>query len=89
MSEQNRYRTTFNYKSSETEEWEGWRDTDWLKAADDWRDAIQGWLDRVWAAGGYTVVAETPSEGGRSGIIEIQFDPPGGAAKIKATLIED
>ena len=47
MSEQNRYRTTFNYKSRETEEWESWRNRDSLHAADNWQDAIQGWLDWI------------------------------------------
>ena len=93
MSEQNRYRKSFNYKRSETEEWEGWIDSDWLKPADNWQDAIQDWLAQAWPEGKYTVVAETPSEDGRSGIIEIQHNPsaifPGAAEKIQATLIEN
>ena len=96
MSEQNRYRTTFNYKSRETEEWTGWIEYGARVRADTWQDAIQEWLDSGWAAADYTVVAETPSEDGRSGIIEIQFDTPQyfrAGAKIgvqfKATLIED
>ena len=91
MSEQNSYRKTVNYKTRETEEWEGWRDTDWLKPADDWQDAIHDWLSRAWPTGDYTVVAETPSGDGRSGIIEIQFGPKNfwAGVKIQATPLED
>ena len=95
MSAQNRYRASFNYKRSETEGWLGWRDShygaEYSYPADSWRDAILEWLDRAWPAGDYTVVAETPSEDGRSGIIEIQHDPSsvfaGEVEKIKATLL--
>ena len=90
MAEQNRYRASLNYKRSETDEWSGWRNTNGWDIADTWQDAIQAWLDYAWS-GEYTVVAETPSEDGRSGIIEIQFDPPRdfyAGLKIKATLIE-
>ena len=90
MSEQNNYRIVCDYKSRETEEWTGWGKS-WLETADNWQDAIHQWLDRGWVAGDYTVGAATPSEGGKSGIIEIQFGTPGFrvGAKIKATLIED
>ena len=94
MSAQNRYRTTFNYKSRETEEWAGWKNSAyWWETADNWQDAIQEWIDYACGAAPdeYTVVSETPSEGGKSGIIEIQFDPPHRfleVAKIKATPID-
>ena len=96
MSAQNRYRISVNYKSSETEKWAGWRNSDWVgdwwETADNWQDAIQDWLDHLaWTAREYTVVAESPSEGSKSGIIEIQFDPPKRfwlGVKVKATLIE-
>ena len=92
MSEQNRYRIESNYKSRVTEEWIGW-DRGWFwKTADTWQDAIQKWIDRICAAEEYTVVAETPSEDSKSGILEIQFDPQHRfwlGAKAKATLIED
>ena len=100
MSEQNRYRIAWNYKSSENEEWAGWKNSSpfrknsvWRETADTWQDAIQRWIDYAWPAGEYTVVSETPSEDGKSGTIEIQFvDQPRDfweGAKIKATLIED
>ena len=95
MSEQNRYQISFNYKSSETEEWTGWRGSGWLETADTWQDAIRNMLlDEGYAeVGAYQVVSETPSEDGKSGILEIQFNPPFAVAvaaeKIKATLIED
>ena len=100
MSAQNRYQIARNYKSRETEEWVGWRDNYYGPMAEyygaepacTWRDAIQGWLDRGWASGCYTVVSETPSEDGQSGTIEIQFNPPRRfclGVKIKATLIEE
>ena len=92
MSEQNRYRIALNRKTRETEEWEGWKNRDyWRETADNWQDAIQEWLDIFWTAGRYTVISETPSEDGRSGINEIQFDAPYYyvSAKVKATLIEN
>ena len=89
MSEQNSYRIVCDYKRHT--EWSGWIDNHWWSAADTWQDAIQKWLDRAWPAEDYTVVSETPSGDGRSGIIEIQFAPTGfnAAAKVKATIIED
>ena len=96
MSEQNRFRQSINYKRRETEEWSGWRDSYYgaeyygAETADTWQDAIQTWLDR-WHP--YKVVAETPSEDGKSGILEIQFDPLESftllGLKIKATFIDD
>ena len=84
MSEQNNYRISWTYKSSKTEEW---RDSHWLvDMADNWQDAIHTWLEN-WGVP-YQVVSETPSEDSKSGIIEIQFDPPQRlvvGAKIKAT----
>ena len=90
MSEQNRYRIAINYKDRETEEWAGWRDKHfWRKTADNWQDAIQECIDYAGPAE-YTVVAETPSEDGKSGIIEIDFGPTDfwAGLKIKATLVE-
>ena len=91
MSEQNRYQISHNYQN-EREGWAGWIEYEVL-SADNWQDAIHEWLDLVWGTGGvYTVVAENPSEDSRSGITEIQFDPPKRfwlGVKIKATLIED
>ena len=90
MPEQNRYRIERNYKTEQG--WLGWIDSAWMEAADTWQDATQKWLDDMgWIEVSYKVSAEKPSEGGRSGIIEIQVDPPGFyvGAKIKATLIED
>ena len=90
MSEQNNYRIVCDYKSSETEKWAGWRGGV-VDMADTWQDAIHEWIDNVWAAE-YTVVSENPSEDSKSGIIEIQFDPPQPfwlGAKIKATHIEN
>ena len=88
MSEQNRYQISVN-RQYEAEGWEGWIEDDVL-SADNWQDAIQGWLDWVWPAVEYTVVAETPSENSKSGITEIQFAPKifWAGAKIQATLIE-
>ena len=92
MSEQNRYQISVNYKSSFTEEWAGWgQDVVW-ETADTWQEAINQWLDFAWAERSYQVASDTPSAGGKSGIIEIQFDPPAifyVAAKVKATLIEN
>ena len=93
MSEQNRYRIDRNYKSRETEKWTGWwGPTPWRAKADTWQGAIKKWIARDWPAEEYTVVAETPPEDIKSGIIEIQFDPQHRfflGAKIKATLVED
>ena len=92
MSEQNNYRIALNHKSRETEEWEGWKNSDyWRETADTWQDAIRECLDDTAEEEEYTVVAETPSEDGQSGIIEIQFYQPSdfyAGVKIKATLIE-
>ena len=76
MSEQNRYRIAINYKDRETEEWAGWRDKHfWRKAADNWQDAIQEWIDYDWAAEEYTVVSEPMvyrgSIGGRQGDVSL------------------
>ena len=91
MSEQNRYQIERNIKTA-TGNWVGWLGDVLGETADTWQDAIHKWLDRdVWTVGEYTVISETPSEDGKSGIIEIQFvDPPTSfweGAKIKATLI--
>ena len=86
MSEQNRYRLSREYKN----EW--WIDDEkyvWMRA-DSWQNAIHTWLEN-WGIS-YQLVSETPSEDSKSGIIEIQFDPPRDfllGVKIKATLIED
>ena len=90
MSEQNKYRIERNYKNEQG--WSGWTPVDtW--SGDTWQDAIQHRLDddNFGMAGTYKSVSETPSEDGRSGIIEILIDP--GCydikAKIRATLIKD
>ena len=90
MSEQNRYRIYRNYKSEQ--EWRGWLKDVLVETADTWQDAIQKWSDHFFGAGEYTVVAETPSADGRSGIMEIEDHWPGiglVVRKIKAILIED
>ena len=94
MSEQNKYQITLNYKRRETGEWEGWGESGWfVDTADNWQDAIHGWLsDVVWIDDECQVAAETPAEDGKSGIIEIQCDTPKHfwmEMKIKATLIDD
>ena len=89
MSEQNRYQMSCNYQHERGGR-EGWIEHEVL-SADNWQDAIQGWIDRRWGLGGvYTVVSETSSEDGKSGIIVAQFDPRNVlvGAKVKATLIE-
>ena len=88
MSEQNNYWIALKHKRREAEEWESWRNSDyWWETADNWQDAIQECLADIAPAAEYTVVAETPSEDGKSGIIEIQFGPTNVCAgmKIKAT----
>ena len=88
MSEQNNYWIAWNYKSRETKEWSGWKNSAyWWETADNWQDAIQECIDDALAAAEYTVVAETPSGGGQSGIIEIEFGPTNvwAGVKIKAT----
>ena len=91
MSEQNRYRIERDWKKA-TGEWD-WRNSDyWWETADTWQDAIHDCLDDTAAEEEYAVGAETPSEDGKSGSIEIQFDPPWGfyaGAKIRATLLDD
>ena len=95
MSEQNSYRIERNYKKA-TGEWRGWGKSV-VATVDTWQEATQWWLGQFWAAEEYTVVSENPSEDSRSGIIEIQFDPPRDlgwlgvrlGVKIKATLVED
>ena len=94
MSEQNRYLLVRNLllrNYTGEQEWRGWGKS-WWETADTWQDAIQNGRDRAWTGEDYTVVAETPLEDGRSGIIEIQFGPPNFTLlgmKIKALLIED
>ena len=88
MSAQNNYWIAWKHKSRETEEWTVWKYSDyWWETADTWQDAIQEWIDDAWPAAEYTVVAETPSGGGKSGIIEIEFGPTifWLGMKIKAT----
>ena len=94
MSAQNHYRIDRNYKTSTG--WQKWIEDVVGETADTWQDAIPKWIDRYWSTEEYTVVAETPSEDSRSGIIEIQFDTPqyfwAGVkigVKFKAILIED
>ena len=92
MPAQNRYRIAINYKDRETEEWTGWRDNYyWRKTADNWQDAIQECIDDAWSEEEYTVVAETLSGDGQSGITEIDFGPTDfwAGLKVKATLVED
>ena len=89
MSEQKRYRIERQYKREAG--WSGWIDDDIVLPGGKWQDATQKWLNELWY-GLYTVVAETPSEDGQSGIIEIQFNQQEGfwfGTKIKATPIED
>ena len=90
MGEQNRYLMSGRYDTSE------WFDVVvWLEET--WQDAIHTWLNAYWHEGwgkdgGYHVISETPSEDGRSGMIEIKEDPGTNAwklKKVKATLIED
>ena len=91
MSAQNRYQIASNYKDRGTWEWRGWGKS-WLETADTWQDATPKWIDHFLPGADYTVVSETPSEDSKSGIIEIQFDPPQPfclGVKIKATLIEN
>ena len=94
MPEQNSYQMSANYKNEQG--WSGWTPVD-IWSGDTWQDAIKtwlldiGWWRRPWSLGvEYTVVSETPSEDGRSGILVTQFDPTGfnTAAKIKATIID-
>ena len=89
MSKQNRYRIERNYKYK-TGGWEGWVEV-WSVSGDTWQDAIRKWVDYMgWIAGSYQVVSETPSEDGRSGITETQFEPGFYVGvKFKATVIED
>ena len=92
MSAQNGYKIARNHKSKNG--WFGWITNSAVWQGSNWQEAIQNWLDEHWVedvSGGYQVVSETPSEDGRSGIIEMQLDPPGFwvGAKIKATLIKD
>ena len=87
MSEQNRYQIECNYKHHG--QWEGWLAVG-VCPGDTWKDASRIWIDErlgTHRAGR----SETPSEDGRSGIIEIQLYPSGSymAAKVKATIIED
>ena len=99
MSEQNRYRLDAHYTTNKGAE-SGWVRSYGSKPGDTWQDAIHEWLDRRWPTGtyAYTVISETPSEDGRSGIIETQFDRPDWRVKrkdwwvevkFKATLIDD
>ena len=90
MSEQNSYRIEWNYKRKQ--EWRGCIKDVLVETADTWQDAIQKWSDQFFGAEEYTVVAETPSADGRSGIMEIEDHWPGiglAVRKIKATLIDD
>ena len=91
MSEQNNYQIESHYKKERG--WlSGWVGNYGGGTADTWQEAIQDWLDWAWLWDKYTVVSETPSEDNKSGIIEIQFDPPQRfllGAKIKATFVED
>ena len=85
MSGKNRYQIQCDYQHK-TGDWEALEATEpWYW--DTWQDAIHNWL-----TSSYEVLSETPSEDGRSGIIEIQLDPSVyyyKGAKVTATLIED
>ena len=92
MSGHNRYQISRRYKSERG--WAGWGESsDWMETADSWQDAINNRLTAGWGiVVPYQVVSETPAADGRSGITEIQFDPPPSfwvGVKIKATLIEE
>ena len=95
-AEQNSYQMSCSYES---ERWSGhwiksdW--SDWMETADNWQDAAQKGIDGIAPVGSksglYQVLSETPSGEGRSGIIDIQFDPPRlwRRAKVRANIIED
>ena len=90
MAKQNRYRIERNYKAKP-----GWGKPEvgrsrQVESGDTWQDAIKTWLDDMWGSA-HQLVSETPSADGRSGSIEIQFEPPGSfllGVNIKATLID-
>ena len=90
MSEQNRYRIEYNFQRA-TGVWRGWTEAGrrW-EMADTWQNAIHQWVDDMgwWWHDECQVVSETPSEDGRSGIIETQVALPSGVvgANFKATL---
>ena len=91
MSEPNSYQIDRNYKQ-ETGEWQGYTDDGVRRTSDTWKDAIRQWLvDVVWIDDECLVVSEIPSEDGRSGSIEIQFDTLGlwVGVKVTATIIDE
>ena len=85
MSEQNRYQVSYAYYKDLGPDWF----EDRLRVADTWQDAIYNWLEERFSALDYSyqVVSETPSEDGRSGIMEITDDPQL-MGQVKATIIE-
>ena len=91
MSEQNRYRIASCYRTKQGAE-SGWIRSFGAWSGATWQDAIRKRLDDIEGiVGSYQVVSETPSEDGRSGVIETQFDPTDWwvGAQMKATIIED
>ena len=88
MSEQNSYRITRKHKVS------GWYQGD-RRRGETWQDVIQGWLkerDKDLADVSYQLVAETPSEDGKSGSMVVHKKLSSGNVmdyKIKATLIDN
>ena len=92
MSARNRYHISGGRE--EDTGWSGFMNEGGWWTGDTWQDAIRNMLEQDWEEdwyGSYQVVSETPSADGRSGIIELQVEPPGAVvgAKYKATLIED
>ena len=101
MSEQNRYKILCEYKDDSESS------VECVRSADTWQEAIQR-TPSVWVTEGHpetfhTVMSSTPSEDGRSGVMELQLDPtavpvesrdtdyeyyPQVAVTCKATLIE-
>ena len=85
MPGQNRYNISYDvWDEGWDEDYDVWKGNTWQDAIHNWTD---GWMDS------YTVLSETPSEDGRSGLLMIQEDKTWRANtflvwKVKATVID-
>ena len=99
MSAQNHYQMSCNYKGESG--WSGWIEDDSVCLGDTWQDAIKNWLDDTDNYLDdtdvlYKSISATPSEDGKSGVIEITTQTRQGVPKvvwelrkIKATIIKE
>ena len=82
----NIYKISYDYTDCDYADEVGWHEVG-VGYGNTWQDAIKNWL---WDTS-YKVISETPSEDGRSGIMEIHQTPPPevfGWNQVQATFID-